>query len=229
MCGCESAHTVSASASMRYGIRRAVHLGNVADLWWWPFVRIRRRGRQRTGIFGDEILEMFDAGLQLGITAPEGGGRQIIHRNVRLHAAAFDEPFALRTKHSDFRRRGDALILQLVFKAQPNLATPHSRADHFADAEALYALAEGLPVAGGEFTTETGPGGEDLWRMTYRKSKSASGVVIEPLVSANLVDWTALTATPTGAEDALSIEMSVSADTAAAPRRFMRLKVRRSE
>lgn len=78
-------------------------------------------------------------------------------------------------------------------------------------------------------TTETGPGGEDLWRMTYRKSKTANGVVIEPQISPNLVDWTALIATPTGAEDALSIEMTTSVDKAAAPRRFMRLSVRRSE
>jgi hypothetical protein len=78
-------------------------------------------------------------------------------------------------------------------------------------------------------TTETGPGGEDLWRMTYRKSKMANGVVVEPQISGNLVDWTALTATPTGAEDAVSIEFKAAVDRAASPRKFMRLNVRRSE
>ncbi len=78
-------------------------------------------------------------------------------------------------------------------------------------------------------TMEGGAGGEDLWTMTYRKSKTAAGVVVEPQISGNLVDWTALTATPTGAEDAVSIELSASVDRAASPRRYMRLSVKRSD
>ena len=69
-------------------------------------------------------------------------------------------------------------------------------------------------------TTENGPGGEDLWRMTYRKSKTADGVVVEPQISGNLVDWTALTSTPTGEEDAVSIEFSAAVDRTGSPRQF---------
>ncbi len=77
-------------------------------------------------------------------------------------------------------------------------------------------------------TPETGPGGEDRWKMTYRKSKLADGVVVEPQISGNLADWTTLPATPTGSEDAESIEFTAAMDRTAGPRQFMRLNVRRS-
>ncbi len=78
-------------------------------------------------------------------------------------------------------------------------------------------------------TLETGPAGEDIWRMTYQKSKDASGVVVEPQVSDNLVDWTALTTIPTGSEDATTIQMTATFDRTGKARQFLRLNVRRTE
>ena len=72
-------------------------------------------------------------------------------------------------------------------------------------------------------------GGVEMMTLTYQKSKTAEGVVLEPQVSDNLVDWTAVSSTPTGNEDALKIEFTASASKGAAPKKFMRLSVRRAE
>jgi len=72
-------------------------------------------------------------------------------------------------------------------------------------------------------------GGEGLLKLTWHKSRSASGVVIEPQFSENLVQWTPLAASPTGVEDAASIEFSASLDRNAKAKAFLRLNVRRQE
>lgn len=72
-------------------------------------------------------------------------------------------------------------------------------------------------------------GGEEMMTLSYQKSKTAEGVVLEPQVSENLVDWTAVSSTTTGNEDALKIEFTASASKGTAPKKFMRLSVRRAE
>lgn len=82
-----------------------------------------------------------------------------------------------------------------------------------------------LPVV----NAETGPAGEDLWRLTFWKARNTPGVVVEPQLSPNLVDWTTLPATPTGEEDATGIEFSTTVDRTGSSRQFIRVNVRRSE
>lgn len=72
-------------------------------------------------------------------------------------------------------------------------------------------------------------GGGNLLTLTWRKSKSASGVVIEPQFSENLVQWSPLVASPTGTEDATSVEFSASLDRNSRPKAFLRLTVKRQE
>ncbi len=80
-----------------------------------------------------------------------------------------------------------------------------------------------------QLSLETGVGGENLLSLTWLKSKAAAGVVLEPQLSENLVDWTTATAQLTGAEDASSVEWEVVVDRTGKTKMFMRLSVRRSE
>ena len=53
-------------------------------------------------------------GIELCVIASEGGVREIVHGNVRVHAVAFDQPFAVGPVDACFRGGSDAMVCQVV-------------------------------------------------------------------------------------------------------------------
>src|SRR5665647_1748749 len=109
-------------------------------------VRVGRVLGHLDRILGDELLEVLDGGLELGVLAVERGVRQIVDDDVRVDAVPLDEPLTLGPINARFRRRGDAAVDEDVRRAEPDLAAPGPCPDDLAQAEAPEAFAKGLAV-----------------------------------------------------------------------------------
>ena len=88
----------------------------------------------------DFLFQIFHGGVQLSIASGEGSVRQVIHDNVRIDPVSFDQPFALRPVHTEFRGGGDSLVRQSIAGGKPDFAAPRASADNFSDVQSLECL-----------------------------------------------------------------------------------------
>lgn len=172
--------------------------------------------------------------LELGESFPSGGPSLSVENLIFTDAAGDPLPASVAYPAIEQWRRDHFTEAE---RANPEIVGD----DRDADGDGAPNLAEflagtnprsNLSVPSARAERAEGPGGERLLTLTWREAKSAAPAArVVPEISSNLEDWAeaANAVSPTGDEDADSVEMRAAVEVGPTGRQFLRLKFLRTQ